>query len=247
MVAVISSATYIYFYNPQMKETITQSVAKMVAGSEMHSVNTYENDLKKVGIVLEAEKEGYIGGINNSLTMSSFKDTEGGSLLLAHSEEKVQAMRAVFEPGKGDVEGFMNNEVARIFEKEVDFSTAGKVENEYGEAQWNVEGGKVTLMINSHEIKKTPAVEELPEEQQEKLTELRKLITQKVKMQDEWRKLDDEKHFCLDQNRFKVITSRMAELKTQAEKLTVNAKKIMRDLPMPQIMALKEELEGGHL
>ena len=66
-------------------------------------------------------------------------------------------------------------------------------------------------------------------------------------MQDEWRKLDDEKHFCLDQSKFKVITSRMAELKAQADKLTVNAKEIMRDLPMPQIMVLKEELEGGHL
>ena len=38
-----------------------------------------------------------MGGLNNSLTMSGYKDTEGGSLLLAHNEEKVQAMRAVFE------------------------------------------------------------------------------------------------------------------------------------------------------
>ena len=38
-----------------------------------------------------------MGGLNNSLTMSGYKDTEGGSLLLAHNEEKAQAMRAVFE------------------------------------------------------------------------------------------------------------------------------------------------------
>ena len=36
--------------------------------------------------------------------------------------------------------------------------------------------GKVTLMINSQDVEKAPAVEELPQEQQEKLTELRKLI-----------------------------------------------------------------------
>ena len=188
-----------------------------------------------------------MGGLNNSLTMSGYKDTEGGSLLLAHNEEKVQAMRAVFEPGKGQIEGFIDNEVSRMFDKEVDFSAAGKIKNEFGEAHWDVKDGKVTLMISSQDVEKAPAVEELPEDQQKKLTELRKLISEKVKMQDEWRKLDDEKHFCLDQSKFKVITSRMAELKAQADKLTVNAKEIMRELPMPQIMVLKEELEGGHL
>ena len=59
--------------------------------------------------------------------------------------------------------------------------------------------------------------------------------------------LDDEKHFCLDQHKFKAIAKRMSDLKVQAEELTANAKKIMRDLPMPQVLSLREELEGGHL
>ena len=84
-----------------------------------------------------------MGGLNNSLTMSGYKDTEGGSLLLAHNEEKVQAMRAVFEPGKGQIEEFIDNEVSRMFDKEVDFSAAGKIKNEFGEAHWDVKMAKL--------------------------------------------------------------------------------------------------------
>lgn len=247
VVALVAGSAYIYFLNPEMKEQITSSVAKIVAGSEMQSADTYEKDLKKEGIILEAEKEAYIAGVNESLTVSTFKDVEGGSLLLAHNDDEVQVMRAVFDPENSSVGDFVNEEFSRIFQENIDLSTSGKTQNEYGEASWELKNGKVTLLINSKDVAKTPAVEDLPEDQQKKLTQLRELIAKKVKMQDEWRKLDDEKHFCLDQSKFKVITSRMAELKDQAEKLTVNAKEIMRDLPMPQIMALKEELEGGHL
>ena len=246
-VLLIGGGAYIYFYNPELKETISDSVSKLMTGSSMQNVSAYEKDLKEEGIKLEEVKESHVAGINDSLTVSTFKDAEGGSLLLGYSDEDVKVLRAVYDPEKGKLGDFVGVELNRMFEGQIDLSSSGSAKNEHGEANWKVEGGKVSIFINSNDVEKTPAVEELPEEQQEKLTQLRELITKKVKMQNEWRLLDDEKHFCLDQHKFKAITKRMSELKVQAEELTSNAKKIMRDLPMPQVLTLKEELEGGHL
>lgn len=246
-VLLIGGGAYVYFYNPELKETITDSVSKMMTGSSMQNVSAYEKDFKKEGIQLEDVKESHVAGINDSLTVSTFKDADGGSLLLGHSDEEVKIMRAVFDPDKGSMGKYVGVELERMFDGEIDLTSSGSKKNEYGEATWKVEDGKVSISINSNNVKKAPTVDELPEEQQEKLTELRELITKKVKMQNEWRLLDDEKHFCLDQHKFKAITKRMSDLKVQAEELTANAKKIMRDLPMPQVLSLREELEGGHL
>ena len=95
-------------------------------------------------------------------------------------------MRAVFDPEKGSMGNYVGVELERMFDGEIDLTSSGS-KNEYGEATWKVEDGKVSISINSNDVKKAPAVDELPEEQQEKLTELRELITKKVKMQNEWR------------------------------------------------------------
>ena len=46
-VLLIGGGAYIYFYNPELKETITDSVSKMMSGSSMQNVSAYEKDLKK--------------------------------------------------------------------------------------------------------------------------------------------------------------------------------------------------------
>lgn len=247
IVLLVAGIEYIIYFQPELKAKITSQFSDLIGGSSLKSVDSYKENFKENGLVIKEEKSGYVGGYEESLQVTSFNDETGNSMTLGHEDGQVQVMKAIFDLDSGNVEKVAADEFKRIFDESVDFSINGQVSTEKGEAYWVVKDGKVSLSINTKEIKKAAPVEELPENQKLKLAEFEKLVSQKVKMENEWRILDDKRHFCFDQLEYNAITKRMAELKSDADKLKVNAKEIMKDLPMPYIMAVKEKLEGGVL
>ncbi|MCM8538287.1 MAG: hypothetical protein NE334_20260 [Lentisphaeraceae bacterium] len=247
VVLLVAGVEYIIYFQPELKAKITNQFSDLIGGSDLKSVDSYKESFKENGLVIKDEKTGYVGGYEDNLKVTSFNDEKGNSMTLGHEDGQVQVLKAVFDLDSGSVEKVAVDEFKRIFAEPVDFSKSGKVTTDKGEASWVVKDGKVALSINSKDVKKATPVEELPEDQKLKLAEFENLVSQKVKMENEWRILDDKRHFCFDQLEYNAITKRMAELKSDANKLKVNAKEIMKDLPMPHIMAVKEKLEGGVL
>ncbi|MCM8532194.1 MAG: hypothetical protein NE330_13620 [Lentisphaeraceae bacterium] len=247
VVLLVAGTGFIFYSQPELKAKLTNQFSDLIGGSDLKSVDSYKENFKENGLIIKEEKSGYVGGYEDSLKVTSFNDETGNSMTLGHEDGQVQVLKAIFDLDSGNVEKVAADEFKRIFDEPIDFSKSGKVSTEKGEAFWVVKNGKVALSINSKDVRKATPVEELPENQKLKLVEFEKLVSQKVKMENEWRILDDKRHFCFDQLEYNAITKRMAELKSDADKLKVNAKEIMKDLPMPHIMAVKEKLEGGVL
>jgi hypothetical protein len=243
--AVIGAGVYVAFFNQKLKTELTEQVSNLVTGSDFKSLSSYESDFEKAEIVFDHEKEGFVGGFSESLKMRFYKAADDSSILLACKESSVHVMKAEFKLSSIPMKSFLEEDFQRMFKKEADFSVDGQVDSELFEASWNKKDGLVTVVVSHKKLPKIKSMSALSKEQQDQLVKLKELITQKMSMETKWQELEDSKHQAIDPKRFQEITSRMAELKTQAVELSKTAKAIMKDLPMQQVIALKDKMEGG--
>lgn len=246
LLALVGGGAYLYFQEPEKFKELTDKVENLIAGANWLKLDQYGKDFTKKGLTQGDEKEGYLGRIQEKLTLNEYNDSETGSVLIANDGKDAVALYFTFsETADGDILKVSKEQWKHFFGKEVEFLDSGEAEGEYALGSWETKGGNITIFIHHKSLELIPTVDEMEPEVQTAVSDFRDVVKQKVSMEKRWEKLGDEKHFCFDANRFKEIVSEMDSLKKQSEELTKKAKELIGKIPQAQVALIRKELDGA--
>ena len=246
LLIVVGGGAYLYFQEPEKFKEITDKVETLIAGSNFLKLEQYGKDFNKLGLTEGDEKEGYVGRIQEKLTLTEFNDADTGTVLLASDGKDAVALEIAFsETADGDIVKVAKDQWKHFFGAEVEFLESGEAEGEYALGSWKTEGGNINVLIHAKSLELIPLVSDMEQDVQAAVAEFRSVVKKKVAMEKQWEKLGDEKHFCFDTKRFKEIVSEMDDLKKQAEELTKKAKELIGKMPQAQVALIRKELDGA--
>ena len=250
LLVIVGGGAYLYFQEPEkfkeLTDQVTDQVENLIAGSNWMKLENYGKDFTKQGLSEGDEKEGYLGRIQEKLTLTAYNDSDTGTVLVANDGKDAVALYFTFsETADGDIVKISKEQWSHFFGKEVEFLENGEAEGEYAIGSWETKGGNINILIHHKDLELIPPVNEMPEDAQTAISTFRGIVKQKVDMEKRWDTLSDEKHFCFDANRFKEIVSEMDDLKKQAEELTKKAKELIGKMPQAQVALIRKELDGA--
>jgi hypothetical protein len=245
VLGLIGGGVYLYM-NPKALAKVQNEVNNLIAGTDWRDLKKYRQQFDKASLEEQEETEGYVSDFKDKMTQINFTDSDGGEVILAHTDDEPQAIILKFG-SSGDVATYAKSVWKDFFGKEASFSGEGKESSEFADGYFKTVDGKSVVEIFRKDLERLVPVAELPEEVKNAITSLKEIISEKVKMEKVWGELNDEKHHCFDQVRFKAITEQMEKMEATVAEMTATYKKAKTLIPHAQLVLIQEELDKGSI